>query len=639
MEIYQLKVFLEVAKRLSFSEAAEALNLTQPAVSTRIKQLEKELKIELFHRTGKRIRLTDVGEFLLEEGEKLIQQEAELTRRVLELGHAHRSQIRIACSPAIAEGWLPEFLFHARQHHPHLQICCRSFHSTHDLYQSLIHKDADVGLSEVRLEEYSPQIEAQIMDGIRYMVVLSRDHPLARRDLLCLRELLDQPWVLLTSDSFSSVMFEARLWELGLKCEDLPRLELVDNPRLMSRYLLQGQYIGFASSLDLQPERIAQQLVEIPLQEFPFESNLYLLTRRHDRFRPTHKLQALFPRTAPDPATRLPTFELLTPPPQISADSPLRLTIATQDRTIKNITAGLIMRQLGLLEHFLPRNGCYREAQYQIQWQEYLFGKPILDHLAQGKVDIAVLGDYPLLMAAAAEDGPNGSYLVSFVSSNPQGSGGAIVVPPHSAIHELDDLKGQDLKVVHHTSLYGIVLRSLHHRQLLDQVSLTDCSSPELDTLLRETGGKHPFAVSTQSWLRRPIELRRLVSADLSGLPNFNGVVVRKGFAEDHPEIVSAYLKALSAAQQWYASVPSAVAAVDRWLHLRHRTSTEILARHIGEADHVFYPELTLRPDWIEAHLTSLHSIPGHDHFRHIDLTRWIRTDFLAEAQQHRIYV
>lgn len=60
MEIYQLKVFLEVARTLSFTEAADALNLTQPAVSAKIKSLETSLGIDLFHRLGRKVKGSSV---------------------------------------------------------------------------------------------------------------------------------------------------------------------------------------------------------------------------------------------------------------------------------------------------------------------------------------------------------------------------------------------------------------------------------------------------------------------------------------------------------------------------------------------------------------------------------------------------
>ncbi|MBE9048485.1 LysR family transcriptional regulator, partial [Pleurocapsales cyanobacterium LEGE 10410] len=79
MEIYQLKVFLAVAHYLNFTEAAESLNLTQPAVSAKIKSLESDLKTSLFDRLGRQIQLTEVGQYLVTEAKRLVSLEAEIS--------------------------------------------------------------------------------------------------------------------------------------------------------------------------------------------------------------------------------------------------------------------------------------------------------------------------------------------------------------------------------------------------------------------------------------------------------------------------------------------------------------------------------------------------------------------------------
>jgi NitT/TauT family transport system substrate-binding protein len=73
MEVYQIRVFLEVARHLSSTEAADVLNLTQPAISAKIKSFYSEIGTPLFYRLGRKIQLTEVGQFLFEEGPKLIQ--------------------------------------------------------------------------------------------------------------------------------------------------------------------------------------------------------------------------------------------------------------------------------------------------------------------------------------------------------------------------------------------------------------------------------------------------------------------------------------------------------------------------------------------------------------------------------------
>jgi len=118
VEINQVKTFLEVARNLSFTEAADALSLTQPAVSIKIKNLEAELKTPLFYRLGRKIQLTEVGAFLYEEGHKLVETENQLLIKIEEIKKGKLGHLKIGCTAAIANEWLPENIFNYRQQYP-----------------------------------------------------------------------------------------------------------------------------------------------------------------------------------------------------------------------------------------------------------------------------------------------------------------------------------------------------------------------------------------------------------------------------------------------------------------------------------------------------------------------------------------
>ncbi|NET48734.1 MAG: LysR family transcriptional regulator [Merismopedia sp. SIO2A8] len=152
MEIYQLKVFLEVARHLSFTEAADVLNLTQPAVSAKIKALEASLGTELFHRLGRKITLTTVGEYLLNSGPALIALENRLVQEVDEIKQGKCSQITIGATTSILNGWLPEVLFDFRQKYPSIDVKCQSFSAIQDLHKQITEGHVDLGFSDANLE-------------------------------------------------------------------------------------------------------------------------------------------------------------------------------------------------------------------------------------------------------------------------------------------------------------------------------------------------------------------------------------------------------------------------------------------------------------------------------------------------------
>lgn len=243
MEVYQIKVFLEVARLLSFTEAADALNLTQPAVSAKIKSLESEIGTPLFYRLGRKIQLTEVGQFLYEESPKLIEVENQLFQKIEELKKGKYGHLKVGCTPAIANHWLPDILFRYRQSLPGIQTNCLVFDSAELLYRSITNNQIDIGFSEISFAEFT-EISSTSIDQIEYCLFASANHPQAQHGWLDLNQLQQESCVLLPPGSPSRLVFEQRLSELELSLSAFAQIETVDTLSLMRTYMLQGDYLG-----------------------------------------------------------------------------------------------------------------------------------------------------------------------------------------------------------------------------------------------------------------------------------------------------------------------------------------------------------------------------------------------------------
>ena len=109
MENFRLKVFRTVAEKRSFRHAAEALYLTQPAVTRQVKALEDEVGVQLFDRTGKTILLTEAGTRLLRHAQQI----AELVhaaRQDLAQLRGNGGELKVGASTTIAQYVLPKLL-------------------------------------------------------------------------------------------------------------------------------------------------------------------------------------------------------------------------------------------------------------------------------------------------------------------------------------------------------------------------------------------------------------------------------------------------------------------------------------------------------------------------------------------------
>lgn len=678
MEIYQLKVFLEVARCLSFTEAADTLNLTQPAVSAKIKCLESDLETPLFRRLGRRIELTQVGEYLLEEGSSLVDLESRLVAEIEEIKQGKFSTLKIGCMPDMLSNWLPLVLYEYRRIYPDVQTKCLQFNAIESLYRAIKTGEVDVGISDLSFSTFD-EISEVAIGSVHYSLVVSSSHQLAQRPWLSLKELTDQAWVLPPESVPGRIVLQKRMQELGLNLADFAHVEVVDVASLMRTYLLQGHYLGFVSDFEFQMECEAGLLRRIPLEEFALDTPLFLMmAKRLGRalgfagqpagrgglgLEPIRQFVAMV-QGHPGVNQRIVAKELFSPEPldaplaasgdqkvprfqapnflvrsgSASGTETINLTIGTQNRTIQTVTAGLIIQRLGLLEHFLPREGRYSGVQYRIQWADYSSGAPIVAGLESQRIDIGVLGDYPLLLSAATGDSTApaaGTRLISFVASNLDGTGNDIIVPQHSTLDCIDDLAGRVIAVPFGSAAHGMVMRSLHHRHILNDVTLTssDSAGPQRSGRSAAPVDGYAYFAPFHEIAKHKGQFRRLLHENLDGLPTFHGVVIRADLAEQYPEIAVAYLRSLLAAQYWYATQPMATTLVSRWVKMDAAIVAKTLrASTSDQADVVYLPETQLRTDWLQAHIHQLGQIAGQEHLGHINLDRWMQPEFLERA-------
>ncbi len=121
MNLKFLETFFWLAKLRNFTVAAERLNTTQPAVSSRLRALEKELGVDLLFRTTREVHLTPAGQGLLRHVETILDEMRQIRER-LGLDDEVAGVVRIGVVDAIVRTWLPNLFEHIRAHHPRLSL-------------------------------------------------------------------------------------------------------------------------------------------------------------------------------------------------------------------------------------------------------------------------------------------------------------------------------------------------------------------------------------------------------------------------------------------------------------------------------------------------------------------------------------
>jgi NitT/TauT family transport system substrate-binding protein len=609
----------------------------------------------LFHRLGRKVQLTEAGEFLLSEGGRLIEIETQLRQGINAIKQGQTGKLTVGSTLAVANDWLPNQLWQFAQMYPSIQVQLQTFEQVGELYRALAEERIDLGLCEtIPSTEQAPYVIQQDITSFRYGMVVGANHPLATRTWVGLGELQTYPLVLLPPGTPSRLTLEARLLELGLSLDQFSQVQTVDTLALLRTYVTQGEGLGFVADLELVTEREAGQLHHLNILEFAFPYSLHLLRpqrltsvteqrRLRGNSSPVQKFaqfmmpSAKLPESQPNPRPPMPIIHPRVTRVNVTPEV-ITIRLGVQNATIPCVTAGLVMQRLGLLEQFLPRHGRYRNVRYELQWRNYPSGGPIVADLEQGQLDFGVLGDYPLLLSALANEDPArpSNHLIGFAAAKPNGSCSAIVVPQQSQLRELGDLRGHTLALPLGSSAHGMVMRSLWAANLLQDVELVFLHPDTLtlhppDIAATPADSYAHFAPFPELACRRG-QYRYLLDADYQHTPAFYGVVVATDFTQQHPEIIVAYLQALQAAQSWYANTPGVTELIGKWLGFEPELVAQILAPDQFESgQQQFFPTLAIRPDWLAQHIEQLARVKGSEAIGTIDLATWVRPEFLEQ--------
>jgi DNA-binding transcriptional LysR family regulator len=152
LKLEQLRAFLEVAEHGSFTAAARALNLTQPAVTHQVHELEQRFEVALFERVGNHIYLTAAGEKLLEHARPLLQQDSRARAAMRGFIAGWLQRVRVGTSMTLLMYVLPPLLRQLKADHPELEIRLKTGLTTTTL-QLLKEDELDLGLCAMPVKD------------------------------------------------------------------------------------------------------------------------------------------------------------------------------------------------------------------------------------------------------------------------------------------------------------------------------------------------------------------------------------------------------------------------------------------------------------------------------------------------------
>ncbi|MBC2643953.1 MULTISPECIES: ABC transporter substrate-binding protein [unclassified Rhodococcus (in: high G+C Gram-positive bacteria)] len=237
------------------------------------------------------------------------------------------------------------------------------------------------------------------------------------------------------------------------------------------------------------------------------------------------------------------------------------VVIGYQSKTINTVTAGTLLRAQGYLEQRLQEVTEQTGTKYSVEWQDYDTGAPITAQMVAEKIDIGSMGDYPMLInGSRTQANPRSkTQIVSVTGYNPKGALNMVVVPPNSPATTLGDLAGRKVSASVGSAGHGTLVRALD-RAGIDPATGVEVlnQQPQVGTSALESGQVAALSqfVAWPGLLVFQDKAKLLYDGAELHTPTLHGVVVRDVYADEHPEVLDAFLRAQLDATQFIRTQP-----------------------------------------------------------------------------------
>lgn len=259
----RLQVFHAVARHGSFTRAAEALFMTQPAVTFQIKQLEEQYNTRLFDRGHGRVTLTTAGELVMAYAERILGLTEELESRVSELTDELSGILHLGTSTTIAGYWLPFLLEGFKRRYP--RVIPRVSVGNSQLIESrVMDRNLDVGLIEIITEQ--PTLDRRSAGKDELQLIVAPNHPLAGEKSVRAEQMVSYPLIHRDPGNAIRDLVDQFFASAGIPFEDLNVTAELGSLSTVKHMVAQGFGIAIASAAAIRSAVKAGRLVGIPLE-------------------------------------------------------------------------------------------------------------------------------------------------------------------------------------------------------------------------------------------------------------------------------------------------------------------------------------------------------------------------------------
>ncbi len=279
LNLHRLRVFHAVARRESYSRAAEDLHISQPAVSKHVLDLEEELGFKLFHRLGRRIILTEAGRLMGDYAQRIFVLADEARRALEELQGLERGRLKLGASSTPGNYLLPRTLAAFQARYPRLEVSL-DIMASHDVVDRILRQDLDLGFVGATFDA-ELHVQPYVEDDV--VLVLRPGHPLALVRAIPREALEKETFILRDAGSGTRTVTESQLKARGITIRRMLELRSVE---AIKQAVAAGLGISFISHYAVTLEVRHKVLAAAADRQLRFRRPLVMISRKDARLSP-----------------------------------------------------------------------------------------------------------------------------------------------------------------------------------------------------------------------------------------------------------------------------------------------------------------------------------------------------------------
>jgi DNA-binding transcriptional LysR family regulator len=293
MELRHLRYFSVLADELHFGRAAQRLSISQPPLSVAIRQLEESIGARLFERNSKEVRLTAAGLALRESARQLLRRTEEIAREARDVASGSAGHLRIGFVGAMLYRGLPQALRAFRRRHEGVRISLMEMNSAEQMTE-LLHDRLDLGF--VHTHRMPQGLQQRLLLTEPFVCCLPARHALARRRVVALADLQEQPFILFARSA--SPDYHERILSICAGAGYQPEVRH-EVRHWLAAVSLVSQDMGVALVPEALKRSVLKGAVFRPLQEAVAQSEAYGVWRSAPRNLLVERLLEEMPRALP----------------------------------------------------------------------------------------------------------------------------------------------------------------------------------------------------------------------------------------------------------------------------------------------------------------------------------------------------